>query len=229
VFDCFPATHIGGPVKPTAVRCRMSNACFRRSIFTPNGPAGSRFFLGFCALAGFRNFLLLLGYVLHFATYGFLSDWPLCTVERAVRGGSQRRRCAGSMQRVERGVAGHRMGWIGQSGSRVLLCDARSAVSFEHSAVSRDAMENDFAFVGGCCTEAAYDRKSGSLEAGCRKLLLHVRLGRGRDSPGILPHRLAQIQGRSVGGYTGAPPDGWDVIGSRRRISAIASQIEDGT
>jgi hypothetical protein len=137
VANCSPAaTQNGPPSKLADVRCRMSNACVRRSIFTSSGPAVSHVFLGFCAPAVLRNFLLLLGYVLHFATSECQSNWPLWIVERAVRGGSQRRHRARSMQCVERGVAGYRMGWEWQSGSRVLLCDARSAFSDRQSALS---------------------------------------------------------------------------------------------
>ena len=89
------ATHNGVPVKPTDVRCRTSNACFRRSIFTLSGAAGSRFFVGPCAPASCCNFLLLLGYVLHFATSEGSSKSPLCICTIAVRGVANDARRAG--------------------------------------------------------------------------------------------------------------------------------------
>ena len=106
--------------QPTVVRCRMSNACVRRSIFTAMDPAGSHFYCESYGPARQRNFLHLLRDVLHFATSGRPSNCPLCILERAVRGGSQRNRRVGQLQPSPDGSNGalRGTGWGGwQSGS----------------------------------------------------------------------------------------------------------------
>ena len=93
-----PATQNGIPVKPAAVRCRTSNACFRRSIFRSNRQAVSYVIPRPYAANGIHNFLHRLGGLLHFATNECQANWPLCTVERAVRGGPQRNDLAALLQ-----------------------------------------------------------------------------------------------------------------------------------
>jgi hypothetical protein len=86
-------------------------------------------------LSGRRhNFLMLMGGLLHFATYGLALNWPFCTHQLAVRGVSQRKHREGRLQRVERGIGGRRMRWLWQSGARA--APLLSAFSVQRSAFS---------------------------------------------------------------------------------------------